>query len=94
MQHSFLVEFAAFCKIEWDRDACICRYVSGDPRFKSYNKSNPRSMVKMWAEKEMRNLSRLHSAGIRCPKPVQLRMHVLVMDFIGQSSIAAPRLKV
>ena len=51
-------------------------------------------MVKMWAEKEMRNLARLHSAGIRCPKPVQLRMHVLVMDFIGQNSVAAPRLKV
>lgn len=31
----------------------------------------------MWAEKEMRNLARLHAAGILCPKPLQLRLHVL-----------------
>ena len=71
-----------------------CRYVSGDPRFKSYSKSNPRKMVKMWAEKELRNLARLHAAGIRCPKPLQLRTHVLVMEFIGQQGVAALRLKV
>ena len=54
------------------------RYVSGDFRFRNgYCRSNPRKMVKMWAEKEMRNLARLHAAGIPCPKPLQLRMHVL-----------------
>jgi len=75
--------------------ACgCCRYVSGDPRFRSYNKGNPRKMVKMWAEKEMRNLARLHSSGIRCPQPIQLRMHVLVMDLIGREGVAALRLKV
>ena len=74
--------------------ACGCRYVSGDPRFRSYNKSNPRKMVQMWAEKEMRNLARLHAAGIRCPQPLQLRLHVLVMDFIGVGGVAALRLKV
>ena len=72
-----------------------CRYVTGDYRFKTgFCKSNPRKMVKSWAEKEMRNLMRLHTAGIRCPRPVQLRMHVLVMDFIGADGRAAPRLKV
>eukprot|EP00891_Asterochloris_glomerata_P001973 jgi/Astpho2/1973/Aster-00482 len=73
-----------------DRD----RYVTGDYRFKTgFCKSNPRKMVKSWAEKEMRNLMRLHTAGIRCPRPVQLRMHVLVMDFVGADGRAAPRLK-
>jgi len=39
-----------------DRD----RYVSGEYRFRNgYCKSNPRKMVKTWAEKEMRNLKRL-----------------------------------
>lgn len=33
--------------------------------------------LQMWAEKEMRNLARLHTAGILCPKPIQLRLHVL-----------------
>ncbi|PSC75250.1 serine threonine-kinase RIO1-like [Micractinium conductrix] len=72
-----------------DRD----RYVVGDSRFQRYCKSNPRKMVKMWAEKEMRNLARLNSAGIPSPKPVQLRMHVLVMEFLGENGVAAPRLK-
>ncbi|KAG2443598.1 hypothetical protein HXX76_001949 [Chlamydomonas incerta] len=73
-----------------DRD----RYVSGDYRFRNgYCKSNPRKMVKMWAEKEMRNLMRLRAAGINSPAPLQLRMHVLVMEFIGEDGVAAPRLR-
>lgn len=55
----------------------VGRYVVGDSRFQRYCKSNPRKMVKLWAEKEMRNLARLHAAGIPSPKPLQLRMHVL-----------------
>eukprot|EP00775_Hariotina_reticulata_P007695 gene7695-7894_t len=73
-----------------DRD----RYVSGDFRFRSgYCRSNPRKMVKTWAEKEMRNLARLRAAGIPAPAPLLLRLHVLVMDFIGEDGVAAPRLK-
>ncbi|KAB1217457.1 Serine/threonine-protein kinase RIO1 [Morella rubra] len=58
-----------------------------------YCKHNPRKMVKTWAEKEMRNLIRLRAAGIRCPAPILLRLHVLVMEFIGKAGWAAPRLK-
>ncbi|KAJ4972933.1 hypothetical protein NE237_006107 [Protea cynaroides] len=73
-----------------DRD----RYVQGDYRFRhGYSKHNPRKMVKVWAEKERRNLSRISAAGIRCPTPIQLRLHVLVMEFIGKAGWAAPRLK-
>jgi RIO kinase 1 len=73
-----------------DRD----RYVTGDYRFrKGYSKHNPRKMVRMWAEKEMRNLARLDAAGILCPKPILLRSHVLVMEFIGRDGWPAPRLK-
>lgn len=70
------------------------RYVSGEYRWRQgYNKKNPRKMVKLWAEKEMRNLNRLHSAGLPSPKPHILRSHVLVMDFFGEDGWAAPRLK-
>lgn len=63
-----------------DRD----KYVSGEYRFRQgYSKSNPRKMVKLWAEKEMRNLKRLFQAGIPCPEPLTLRSHVLVMTFLG-----------
>jgi serine/threonine-protein kinase RIO1 len=40
-------------------------------------------MVRLWAEKEMRNLKRLVSAGIRCPDPLEVRENVLVMTFLG-----------
>eukprot|EP01029_Cantina_marsupialis_P002804 TRINITY_DN12671_c0_g1_i1.p1 TRINITY_DN12671_c0_g1~~TRINITY_DN12671_c0_g1_i1.p1 ORF type:complete len:566 (-),score=240.17 TRINITY_DN12671_c0_g1_i1:174-1871(-) len=73
-----------------DRD----KYVSGEHRFKNgYSKNNPRKMVKLWAEKEMRNLNRLHAEGLPVPKPNFLKNNVLVMDFIGKHSWAAPRLK-
>lgn len=74
-----------------DRD----KYVTGEYRFKQgYSKSNNRAMVKVWAEKEMRNLKRIYASGIPCPEPVQLRLHVLVMGFLGdKKGVPAPRLK-
>lgn len=74
-----------------DRD----KYVSGEFRFRQgYSKSNNRAMVKLWAEKEMRNLRRIYAAGIPSPEPIHLRLHVLVMGFVGNSKgVPAPRLK-
>jgi RIO kinase 1 len=74
-----------------DRD----RYVTGEHRFRGgYNKSSNRAMVKVWAEKEMRNLRRLYAAHIPCPEPIYLRLHVLVMEFLGdKKGWAAPRLR-
>lgn len=73
-----------------DRD----KYVSGEFRFRhGYCKGNPRKMVKTWAEKEMRNLIRLNTAGIPCPEPILLKSHVLVMEFIGKNDMPAPLLK-
>ncbi|KAI4463790.1 serine/threonine-protein kinase rio1 [Holotrichia oblita] len=50
-------------------------------------------MVRTWAEKEMRNLVRMHTNGVNVPEPVLLRSHVLVMDFIGKDGWPAPLLK-
>jgi RIO kinase 1 len=74
-----------------DRD----KYVTGEHRFKQgYNKSSNRAMVKVWAEKEFRNLRRLHAAGIPCPEPVYLKAHVMVMSFLGNNKgWPAPRLR-
>lgn len=64
-----------------DRD----RYVSGEFRFKSgYARSNPRKMVRLWAEKEMRNLRRMKTAGMRVPEAFEVRENVLVMQFMGE----------
>jgi RIO kinase 1 len=74
-----------------DRD----KYVSGEHRWRrGYCKSNPRKMVQVWAEKEMRNYRRLHAAGIPCPKPIAVRSNVLLMEFLGNSNgWPSPRLK-
>ncbi|KAI8627363.1 putative extragenic suppressor of the bimD6 mutation [Xylariaceae sp. FL1651] len=71
------------------------RYITGEHRFKSgADKGNNRKMVKLWAEKEFRNLRRIHSAGIACPEPIQLKLHVLVMGFLGdRKGWAYPRLR-
>ena len=73
-----------------DRD----KYVTGEFRFRhGYSKHNPRKMVRLWAEKEMRNLNRLHNCGVPCPKPVLLRGHVLLMEFMGKDGWPSPKLK-
>jgi len=73
-----------------DRD----KYVSGEFRFRQgYGRKNPRKMVQTWAEKEMRNLVRIHGAGIPSPRPLLLRSHVLLMEFLGRDGWPAPRLK-
>jgi RIO kinase 1 len=65
-----------------DRD----KYVTGEYRFRNgYSRKNPRKMVRLWAEKEMRNLKRLQTAGIPCPEPIEVRENVLVMGFVGNS---------
>ncbi|KAF7551176.1 hypothetical protein G7Z17_g5197 [Cylindrodendrum hubeiense] len=71
------------------------RYITGEYRFKSgFDKGNNRKMVKLWAEKEFRNLRRIHNAGILCPEPISLKLHVLVMGFLGdRKGWAYPRLR-
>jgi RIO kinase 1 len=71
------------------------KYITGEHRFKGgAEKGNNRKMVKLWAEKEFRNLRRLHMAGIACPEPIKLKLHVLVMEFLGdRKGWAYPRLR-
>lgn len=73
-----------------DRD----KYVTGEFRFRhGYCRHNPRKMVRTWAEKELRNLIRLHQSGVSAPKPLLLRSHVLLMEFIGTNGWPSPKLK-
>ncbi|XP_013105243.1 serine/threonine-protein kinase RIO1 [Stomoxys calcitrans] len=73
-----------------DRD----KYVSGEFRFRhGYCRSNPRKMVRTWAEKEMRNYLRMFNASVPVPEPILLRSHVLVMRFCGKNGWPSPKLK-
>eukprot|EP01090_Pellita_catalonica_P022539 TRINITY_DN8800_c0_g1_i1.p1 TRINITY_DN8800_c0_g1~~TRINITY_DN8800_c0_g1_i1.p1 ORF type:complete len:310 (+),score=41.72 TRINITY_DN8800_c0_g1_i1:81-932(+) len=54
---------------------------------------NSQKLIKVWAEKEMRNLLSMSSNGLLCPKPILVRQNVIIMQFLGKKSVAAPRLK-
>jgi len=70
------------------------RYITGEFRFRhGYCKSNPRKMVALWAEKEIRNLKRLKKEGINCPEPYCHKSNLIMMEFIGKNGKAAFRLR-
>ncbi|KAF7457327.1 RIO1 family protein [Cryptosporidium felis] len=64
------------------------KYVEGEFRFRrGYLKSkNPRKMVAQWCEKEFRNLRRIVISGIRCPVPIYIKKHILVLSYIGDGT--------
>ena len=71
-------------------------YVNGDHRFAAYSHlshQNPRKIVSIWCEKELKNLSRMYKAGLPCPQPIGISNHVLLMSFLGRDGWASPQLK-
>jgi RIO kinase 1 len=70
----------------------ILTYISGDIRFKKYSKKT-RSFIKLWVEKEFRNLKRSTSVGVNAPKPILVKNNVLLMELIGKNGIPSPLLK-
>jgi serine/threonine-protein kinase RIO1 len=68
-------------------------YITGERRFRKGNcTSNPRKMIKLWAEKEFRNLKRIEESQLNCPHPIDLRDNLIVMEFLGKDKEAYPRL--
>ena len=70
----------------------IQKYISGDVRFRGVGK-NRRRTIHLWAQKEFRNLDRMHSNGIPVPKPITCQKNVIVMEFIGTDGSPAPHLR-
>ncbi len=68
-------------------------YIIGDPRFKNV-KHDKRSIVFTWTKKELRNLKKAHTAGVRVPEPFVSRNNVLLMEFIGNDEVPAQQLRV
>lgn len=68
------------------------RYIIDEKRFRRFCVSNSRKLIKLWSEKEVRNLKRLGKHGILCPRPLYLKRTVLIMSMIGDSG-PSPRLK-
>jgi RIO kinase 1 len=55
--------------------------------------SNYGRLVTGWTRREHSVLRRLFEAGVRCPQPYGYLRNVLVMDFIGNEGLPAPRLQ-
>jgi len=66
------------------------KYIRGDVRFPRWK--NQRHLVHLWAKKEFHNLSKIHGK-VKCPEPFGVEENVLVMSFLGEKGIPAPRLK-
>ncbi len=65
-------------------------YIRTDPRFKRVPHSQ-RKVVLAWAQREFRNLLRARELGARVPAPYAVLNNVLVMEYIGDDGIAAPK---
>ena len=68
------------------------KYILGDPRFKKVAKRFPQ-IIFAWAKKEFSNLERFSQAGVRVPEPIAIHKNVLVMEYIGDESMPAPKMK-
>lgn len=68
-----------------------------DPSGRVYNdnfiKKTLRRQLKEWTEKEYKNLLRAASCGVQAPLPLLFKDHVLVMQFVGEDTVGAPKLK-
>jgi len=67
-------------------------YIQGDERFKNARKDT-RSLVKLWALKEFKNLQLAREVGVRVPNPLRVDGNVLLMEFIGKNGEPAPLLR-
>lgn len=70
----------------------LATYIVGDPRFKNVKRAT-RDLIEAWAQKEYRNLLKMAEAGARVPKAIELRDHILVMEYIGDEERPAPLLR-
>jgi len=69
----------------------ISIYLMGDPRFGRISK-NRRRFIYTWCKREFKNLQTAFQSGVNCPKPIAFMDNILIMSFIGDDGIAAPRL--
>jgi len=67
------------------------KYLVGDPRFHRITKKR-RTIVNLWCQREFKNLKIAQEANVNSPKPLFFAENVLIMSFIGEDGIVAPRL--
>lgn len=79
-------------KIETSDFKKMSEYINGDERFKDVRKDKL-SIIEAWTRKEFKNLEELTKAKIRVPLPIAFKRNCLVMEFIGNDGVSAPKAK-
>ncbi|MBI2558608.1 serine protein kinase RIO [Candidatus Woesearchaeota archaeon] len=67
-------------------------YIKDDKRFLSI-KRGKRNIIFSWVQREYRNILKARQANVSVPTPLTFSNHVLVLEFIGDDGIIAPKLK-
>ena len=67
-------------------------YIKYDQRFLNLKKGK-RNIVFSWVQREYRNLLKARQANVSVPTPLTFLNNVLVLEFIGDNGIIAPKLK-
>ncbi len=67
-------------------------YIMKDPRFTNI-RNNKRDIIFAWTRKELQNLKRAKSAGVRVPEPMLAEKNILIMEFMGEKQVPYPLLK-
>ncbi len=70
----------------------MLKYIEGDPRFKRI-RTDPKSLVYTWTQKEFSNLQLAIGGGVNAPRPIDFLKNILVMTFIGVDGVPAPILR-
>ena len=70
----------------------MIEYIKDDPRITNL-KSGKRNIILAWVKREYKNLMKARDANVSVPTPLTFSNHVLVLEFIGDDGIIAPKLK-
>jgi len=70
----------------------LSRFIDGDDRFAHLHKTKD-TIIFIWAQKEFRNLRDFRKYGVNVPEPVDRWKNIVVMNYIGNESVAAPLMK-
>ena len=67
-------------------------YIKDDPRYAGL-KGKKREIIFRWVQREYRNLLKAREANVSVPTPLTFSNNVLVLEFIGDKDLIAPKLK-
>ena len=56
------------------------------------HRHSKRGIIKVWCQKEFRNLKDAYNKGLAVPKPIKFDENIFLMQFLGEEGVAYPTL--